>query len=291
MGTENLLAFRCLRSCGEPLSYERSWSKLLEEAAQKPGIISDAYRVFHDYSTGNQLLALFQCYERGLQVGPINTYPGWQKLGRHVRKGEKAITLCMPVKRKRNQKASREPEDATTEGKHKRDPDDYFTIFVYKPNWFVLAQTEGEPFRLPELSQWDKYLALASLNITEIPFECPDGNTLGFARRREVAVSPLSPFPYKTLFHEVGHVELGHTAEADLYDGEHISRSLREAEAESVALLCGESLGLGGADLARGYIQHWLQGETIPEKSAQKILAAADRILKAGRLNVNQAEI
>ena len=29
-------------------------------------------------------------------------------------------------------------------------------------------------------------------------------------------------------------------------------------------------------------IQHWLQGETIPERSAQRIFAAADKILKAG---------
>jgi hypothetical protein len=25
------------------------------------------------------------------------TYPRWQALGRHVKKGEKAITLCQPV--------------------------------------------------------------------------------------------------------------------------------------------------------------------------------------------------
>jgi hypothetical protein len=37
-----------------------------------------------------------------------------------------------------------------------------------------------------------------------------------------------------------------------------------------------------GADFARGYIQNWLSGEVIPEKSAQKIFRAADRILKAG---------
>ena len=56
-------------------------------------------------------------------------------------------------------------------------------------------------------------------------------------------------------------------------------RSLREVEAESVALLCCESLALEGADYARGYIQHWLSrgsgfnADAIPEMSAPKTSA------------------
>ena len=44
-----------------------------------------------------------------------------------------------------------------------------------------------------------------------------------------------------------------------------------------------ETLGLSGSDYARGYVQMWLREECIPEKSAQKIFGAADRILRAGR--------
>jgi hypothetical protein len=98
-----------------------------------------------------------------------------------------------------------------------------------------------------------------------------------------VAISPLAALPHKTLFHELAHVELGHTAEADFNDTEHTPRNLREAEAEAVALILCESLQLEGAEYCRGYIQNWLKGDTIPEKSAQKIFGAADRILKAGR--------
>jgi hypothetical protein len=60
-------------------------------------------------------------------------------------------------------------------------------------------------------------------------------------------------------------------------------RSLREAEAEAVAMLLCESLQLPGAEYSRGYIQNWLKGDVIPEKSAQKIFGAADRILRAGQ--------
>jgi hypothetical protein len=88
----------------------------------------------------------------------------------------------------------------------------------------------------------------------EIPFDSLNGNTQGFARKRGIAISPVAQLPHKTLFHELAHVALGHTAEEDCEDGEHTPRSLREAEAEAVALLLCESLELPGADYCRGYI-------------------------------------
>jgi antirestriction protein ArdC len=88
--------------------------------------------------------------------------------------------------------------------------------------------------------------------------------------------------PHKTLFHKLAHLVLGHTSEGDLSVSEHTPKSLREVEAEAVALLCCESLGLAGAEFSRGYIQSWLQGESILERSARRILHVADQILKAG---------
>src|SRR5437763_14574440 len=77
------------------------WSALLVEAVNKPGLIMKAYSAFHSYSLGNQLLALVQCQMRGLQPGPINTFPKWKDLGRYVKRGERALTLCMPITCKR----------------------------------------------------------------------------------------------------------------------------------------------------------------------------------------------
>jgi hypothetical protein len=37
------------------------WSALLVEAVNKPGLIMKAYTNFHNYSLGNQMLALAQC--------------------------------------------------------------------------------------------------------------------------------------------------------------------------------------------------------------------------------------
>jgi hypothetical protein len=115
----------------------------------------------------------------------------------------------------------------------------------------------------------------------ERSFASTNGNIQGYAYDRTLAINPVAALPHKTLFHELGHIELGHTLDASFQEGA-TPQHLCEAEAESVALLLLATLDLPGAEYCRGYIQGWLHGDTIPEKSAQKIFSAADRILRAG---------
>lgn len=259
-----------------------SWSELLHTAVTQPGVIHEAYSRFWNYSFGNQILALIQCRERNIEPGPIATFPRWKELGRHVRKGEKALSLCMPVtvKCRCDAAESSEPQSASVENPDKPGAR---TIFVFRAHWFALSQTDGEPYPSVPIPDWDRGTALGALGIQEEPFTMTDGNCQGYATRdRKIAISPVAAIPHKTFFHEVAHIVLGHVAEGSLSDGEATPRSLKEVEAESVALICCESLGLDGAEYARGYIQHWLDGQELPEKSAQRILHAADSILKSG---------
>jgi hypothetical protein len=265
------------------------WPALLIDAVNTPGVISEAYRRFWHYSTSNQLLAWFQCLQRNLQLGPLNTFLGWKACGRSVKKGEKALTLCMPVTMKRRSLASGRSEndvadDRSTAGDDAERPATTMTLFTFKPHWFVICQTEGADYVPTSVPAWDEATALRTLMIDRIPFTHPDGNCQGFAVDRQVAVSPIAFLPHRTLFHELGHVVLGHTQELHRLDDaeESTPRCLREVEAEAVALICCESLALSGIEFSRGYLQHWLGTEKIPEKSAQKIFKAADRILKAG---------
>ena len=69
---------------------------------------------------------------------PINTYKGWQGLGRQVKRGEKALVLCMPIHAKR--KSEDEESDEERE---------ILRFFVYRRNWFILSQTDGAD--MPEL--------------------------------------------------------------------------------------------------------------------------------------------
>ena len=111
-------------------STPKAFAKLLQNAVHEPGILSQAYSQFHSYSVGNQLLAVVQCHEREVEPGPMATYPRWQELGRHVKRGEKALTLCMPVTIKRRAEPADADGSAGADGESAT-----FTRFVYKARW------------------------------------------------------------------------------------------------------------------------------------------------------------
>jgi hypothetical protein len=249
-----------------------TFAALLHEAVTEPGKIHQAYSCFWNYSPGNQLLALIQCAERGITPGPIASFNAWKERGRFVQKGQRAIALWMPITSKRTiEQHGAEPEEVA------------FTRFVLRRNWFVLSQTAGQDYTPEPIPTWDRSRALQALGIDQIAFDHIDGNVWGYARAKQIAVSPLSPLPDRTLLHEIAHVVLGHTVEGIQQDGPRTPRNIREVEAEGVAFICSAALGLDVADYSRGYLQHWLAGGEIPERSCQRIFKAADTILRAGR--------
>ena len=102
----------------------------------------------------------------------------------------------------------------------------YRTIFVFKRNWFVLSQTDGEPYVPEPIPNWDKAAALLVLNIREENFTMLNGNAQGYATGvATVAVSPVAAMLAKTLYHEITHVILDHYSEGGL-------NSIHEVEAE-----------------------------------------------------------
>ena len=249
---------------------------MLLQAVTKPGILHEAYSTFWNYSLGNQLLALFQCRGRGIEPGPLESLRRWRELGRYVRKGEKALTLCMPIQIKCTEWDRKRQENGLVPEEDASQAPGIRTIFMYKKNWFVLSQTDGEPFVPEPIPNWNKATALQTLNIREENFTMLNGNAQGYATGvATVAVSRRAAMPHKTLFHEIAHVILGHHGVGSL-------NSVREVEAECVALICCEVLGLAGPEFSRAYVQHWLAGDSIPERSAQRIFQAADRILHGG---------
>lgn len=244
------------------------WRDLLAQAVNEPGLIHSCYSQFHNFSIGNQMLALMQCMQRGIAPGPMTTYDGWLAKGRHVKRGETGIYLWRPVTVK--------PKDA-------KDDDDRATIFVLRKFWFVYAQTEGDDLPPAPVPGWDRDRALAALGVELVEYESMNGNSQGYATRRQVALSPMAVAPFKTLVHEMAHVLLGHTGQATMTDAETLTYSIAEAEAESVALLICDALGLtDGAAYSRGYIQHWLKGDQLTEANVRRIFRVADQILKAG---------
>src|SRR5262249_22417921 len=127
-----------------------TFASLLESAVREPGTMHQAYRAFHGFSLGNQLLAALQCAERGITLGPLATYDGWKAKGRYVRKGQRAISLWRPITVK--QEPAQEGDEPTL-----------VTRFVLRPFWFTLAQTDGKDVELVPVAEWDKARALSAL--------------------------------------------------------------------------------------------------------------------------------
>lgn len=286
------------------LAFQRpDWLKMIESILTEPGRLGDYYHAFHNYSLGNQALAVEQLRMRNIEVSPIASFRAWKEKGRSVKKGEKAIGLWMPFTPRLQKEGGK--ESAQAEPKPRPSADEKAKAssarmaFMMKNNWFALAQTEVDPnAETPPVEtvkvamDWDASAAMAKLGITEVPFAMVDGNPQGWAlpSAKQIAMNPLAQLPHKTRFHEMAHCLLHGNEAVELVDGSELGKSLKEAEAESVAFLCCSALNLPGLAEARGYVQSWLGHSTTDreayKKSAARIFSTADKILKAG-LNVN----
>lgn len=257
---------------------------VLEFSLTAPGHISQCYSRFHHYSMLNCMLVMMQTGK----LEPIATFNRWKELDRKVTKGSKALFVNHP-------RFAPDIDQAT--GQPKRDDNGKVTMkvvgFAPRATVFQLWQTDGEDLVMPDVPDWNRDNAMKALDVTEVPFSHPNGNTQGYSHDREFAINPVAEYPFKTMIHEWAHILLGHTAEDYEY---HDHRGIAEFQAESVALLVCSDLGVDqfDASASRGYIQNWLSGTdaefltedgelAVTDTAVRKIFAVVDEILTAGR--------
>lgn len=242
-----------------------NYEQMFEMLLKTEGKLLKGFSNFHNYSLGNQYWAMWQMMGRGLEISPIATFKKWQSLGRQVKKGSKAIALIMPVTIK------------------DKDTGETKTVFIPKNNWFAMSQTEGEDVQFPQIG-YDFDKALENLKVTKENFQHTNGNVLGYARKRTVAINPVGERPELTMFHELGHILLGHTeGDSEFVDEVTTQKNLKEVEAEGVALCCALALGLEGTEYCVGYINNWRKSAEVPADSIKKIFRVANEILRAGQ--------
>ena len=247
------------------MTNKHNYEAIVKEALTNPGKLSACFRMFHNYSIGNQWLAAMQLS----QIEPINTFKGWQRLGRFVKKGEKAISLLMPITIKEKETGG--------------------MFFISRRNWFGLSQTSGADFVPETLPNFDLDRALAALKISKEPFKMVDGNCQGYARPNAstIAINPIATNPAKTALHEIAHCLL-HSDAVQMADNASLARDVKEVEAELTAYLVLSLLGVtDNMDESRGYIQNWNAGEQV---RYGRVFSTADRILKAGRPETQKEE-
>jgi len=264
------------------IAHKPQWDILLRQAVEIPGTLNAAYSAFRRFSFLNTLLVMIECATRGIPIGTIETFKGWIAKGRCVRKGQQALSMWLPVMSKRSRNAAAGGDPSEQESSDDASAVTVKPRFLFVKRWFVLSQTDGEPLPVLESDLWDYQTALKALNIDEMPFANEDGNMLGYAKMRAIAINPLGPDQHRVRFHEIAHIQLGHTAQGACADGSTITKEVKELQAESVAMLCCASLGLPGVDGSRAYIQAWFGTNTIPAENCKRIFAATEAILRAG---------
>jgi hypothetical protein len=220
---------------------------------------------FHCYSFHNICLITAQCPTATRVAG----FQAWRTLGRFVRRGEKGIAILAPII-----------------GRRKTEPvaDDAKAVVGFRAAYvFDLAQTDGEP--LPDAAKATGDAGANTLTLRNAIIE--SGIAIDFADdldgalgmsvggRIKVLSGLQAAEELVVLAHEWAH-ELLHRA-----DDRPASRDTRELEAEAVAFVVGEAVGLSVGNAARDYIHLYRGDRDALTKSLDRIQRAASKILDA----------
>ncbi len=220
---------------------------------------------FHRYSFHNVCLIAAQ---RPLATR-VAGFHAWRSLNRFVRKGEKGIAILAPILVRRRDDA------ADDDSKHVAG---FRAAYV-----FDVAQTDGDELPSTATASGDPgdriSLLRAAIVAQGIAVDDVDGlgSALGTSTGGRIQiVKGLAPAEeFVVLVHEFAH-ELLHRA-ADRPS----SRDTRELEAESVAFVVGEAIGLNVADAARDYIHLYRGDRDGLLASLDRVRGAATTILSA----------
>ncbi len=220
-----------------------SFADLLRSAVTDPGIVSSAYRQFHNYSIGNQLLAWAQCLARGHSARPMATFPSGRTgpTRPQGREGDHALPAGD------DQADARRPTTAPTRA-------DVFTRFIYRPHWFVLAQTDGADLPAVDDAQPGTPRERSQPSTSpRSPSTRPTATSSAYARGRSIAVSTRSTRCRTRRASTSWRMCCSATPpRATQHDGELTPRNLRECEAEAVAMLCCAALICPASSSAAG---------------------------------------
>ena len=262
----------------EALVTGEDWARYLSMAAR-----------FHSYSASNLWLMLAQRPDLATTGDRVAGYQTWKRLGRHVNRGAKGIAILAPcVYRRGADEAS--AATAAAEGQTDSTTEDAGAARVLRgfKVVHVFAQSDTTGDDLPEVrpvllegdgALWDALAAqVAAAGFTVSRGDCGSANgCTNFTARTVVVAEHLSgKAADKTLAHELGHVLLGHEAQVV------VDRDLAEIEAESVAYIVCNALGIDSASYSLAYVAGWSGGsvERI-RRTAERVVSTAQTVLAA----------
>lgn len=228
---------------------------------------------FHTYSLGN-ILAIARQRPTASRVAGFST---WKELGRFVKRGEKGIQILAPIVGHRRTKDDQEQQ---TDEKPRPVLIGFRAVYV-----FDVAQTEGAD--LPEFEhniagdvrehreRLIEFLARQNIALEYTENIAP---ALGVSYGGRIALLPgqSKAEEFVTLVHEVAH-ELLHKTDRRT----KTTATVRETEAEAVAFIVGQGIGLEMGRASSDYIQMYAGNAALLAESLEVVQRTSAVILGA----------
>jgi antirestriction protein ArdC len=212
----------------------------------------------HTYSINNTILAWCQ-YP---QVSMLAGFRKWQKLGRTVNKGERAIKVLAPLTRKIKDKEN--------------DEEAYIISGFRYVNVFDVNQTEGENL---DFGHSDKVKGDISFDdvkkISPLPVIVEySGVSNGNVTPERILVAPKDneAAMVATLIHEIAHLKLGHL-------GSDFDKETKEVEAETVSFIVCSYLNLDNQK-SQYYVGAWNGNHEKLQGRGKRIISTAESIIR-----------
>ncbi len=227
---------------------------------------------FHTYSFGNVMLIARQKPD-ATNVAGIRT---WNSLGRFVKRGEKGILILAPMigkNLKKNQEAEQSEDAKQPESK----------LFGFRAVYvFDITQTEGK--ELPALTDVqgdvsgyrERLFKFVEAQGVELNYSEQIGPAKGLSHGGKITLllgmQPAEEF--STLVHEIAH-EMLHRGDRRTLT----TKQVRETEAEAVAFVVCQAVGLETGSASQDYIQVWHGDANLLRESLEAVQQTAAVIL------------
>lgn len=239
---------------------------------------------FHRYSPNNQMLLALQGAE-----GSVSGYRNWQRIPAEgggtcqVAKGEVGLKILAPMKGRAVQ-----TDEITGEETTKSYFRGFRTVKVFHQGQLVAPPDIGKEAIVPTLltgeNRWQHvwsavtdHLDAAGYDVqlhSRSPIDKWNGQTDYNTHQVLIADDNEPAQQLKTLLHEWAHVNLDH----DTRNG--LPPQVREVEAESVAYLLSETIGLESQVYSVPYIAGWAAGDVdLVEATAQQVLGTTKELV------------
>ena len=232
---------------------------------------------FHSYSFGN-ILQIARQRPTATRVAGIRS---WNELGRFVKKGEKGIQILAPmIGYRRRRDAAEQEQNTSQDGKPAPMRIGFRAVYV-----FDIGQTEGA--ELPEFehnisgevgAHRDRMIAFLTAQNIKLEFNEKIAPALGVSYGGKIVLLPgqSKAEEFTTLVHEAAH-ELLHKTERRTMT----TATVRETEAEAVAFIVGQAVGLEMGTASSDYIQMYAGNAALLAESLEVIQRTSSVILTA----------